>query len=160
METSETSKLKTETLLGGRSQSVCLEDGTILQVKVRQLRLDEYERAYPLLTDEFAFTAFCCSPGSVGPAPSIALVPYTRDWIMTLDPESYEALQLAAREVNAKGFFFYAQRRQAVDQAEADRQYQQFAELPPDIRKEFVETGLGMKERSTSPTPSPRPRRV
>src|ERR1022692_3142636 len=96
---------KSETLFGGRDAQALHEDGSVQGIKVRQLRLGEYERAFALIEDEIAFTAFCCSGSGVSPDPAGTGGGYERAWSLTLQPESYETLQLAAREVNEKGFF-------------------------------------------------------
>lgn len=130
---------KLETLFGGRAVSVLHEDGSRTEIKVRQLRLADYEKAFVLMEDEFAFTAFCCQQSSA--------------WITTLQPESYELLQAAAWEVNEKGFFAYAARRVAKAQAEQDRQMAQLARMSPEAIRVAAELG-----QSISPTASPRPR--
>jgi hypothetical protein len=93
-----------QTFLGGAMLTVTYapKDGLVTsapteEIKVRQLPLLEYERALPLLDDEFALTALFCSRDKA--------------WIGTLAPESYEALLAKAREVNELGFFAYSRRR-------------------------------------------------
>lgn len=87
-----------ETLLGGRTITVNKEDSSTEEVKVRQLPLREYEKAFLVYDDEFAFAALVCER--------------SKEWAQTLSPESYEELASACQEVNAKGFFSYAQRQQ------------------------------------------------
>lgn len=128
---------KNETLIGGRKLTVNFEtlpDGTMPPaeaVLVRQVPLREYEAGLLVFEDEFARTAFICGRD--------------KKWVLTLTPESYEALRVAAEEVNAQGFFVYCQRRVA-----------EFLALPAHVRAQFLAAP------STSPTgsPAPQPRRV
>lgn len=147
-----TASQKSDTLFAGRVAAVLHEDGTHEGIQIRQLRLMDYEKAFQHLGDEFAFTAFCCLPGDVA-SPLSAVAPKTKDWIETLQPESYELLQASVREVNEKGFFSYAARRQARAEQEQKRLIEQMAGLPPETLKIAAEIG-----KSTSPTSLPRPR--
>jgi hypothetical protein len=86
-----------ETIKGGRTITVQLADGGSAEVFVRQLPLGDYEAAFLLQDDEMGLTALIC--GKV------------KQWVLSLEPESYETLRTASEEVNAKGFFVYASRQ-------------------------------------------------
>ena len=114
-----------ETLHGGRLVAVTLQDGSSAEFKVRQLPLRDYEAALALLSDEIALTAFICG--------------HEKAWADNLMPESYEALRVAAEEVNARGFFAYAGRQMVKLQAEVERNLTLMASLPPETVRQAVE---------------------
>jgi hypothetical protein len=145
--------MNSETLFGGRMVNVLYEDGAQETVKVRQLRLSDYERAYTLTGDEFAFTAFCCL--STGTNANSA--PHGKEWALTLQPESYELVQAAAREVNEKGFFSYASRRKRREEEAQRAMFDAMASLPPETLQLAAEIGV-RRTADTSPTQSPTPR--
>lgn len=120
---------KTDTFLAGRLLNVQLLCGTTAEVKVRQLPLAEYERAFTLLDDEIALTALFCGQD--------------KKWAETLTPESYEALHAAAGEVNRKGFFSWCARQVA-------RASERRAEAAG------IEAGIQATLGSLSPTSPPR----
>lgn len=126
-----------DTLFGGRTVPATFTDGHTDDVRVRQLPLAEYERAFVLREDEFALTALCCAQ--------------EKDWISTLTPDSYEALRAAAEEVNAQGFFAYAARRAKREREALAAQLELASQMPPETLKLAMESGL----KSTSPTSSP-----
>lgn len=141
---------KTQTLFGGRLVAFNFEDGTTGEVKVAQLCLADYEKAYALMhdeKDEIAFTAFCCFE----PEPAQRK---TRDWALTLHPESYELLQAAVQEVNAKGFFSFAARRRQQEQKAQEAMFAALANLPPETIQAAADLG---KSGLNSPTSVPRP---
>lgn len=101
-----TPESQTVTLFGGRSVSVIKADGTTETLTVRQLPLRDYEAAFKLSDDEQCLVALICGKDKswlYGATPEAAIT-----------PESYEELLAAAQEVNAKGFFAYAERRQTT----------------------------------------------
>lgn len=142
----------TDTLMGGRDLTVAHADGSTETVHVRQLPLRDYERAWALLEDEIAWTAYCVA-GPDGPAGP----PRTRAWAESLTPASYEALYAAAREVNAQGFFAWSGRRQARLEAQQARALELLAQLPPEAQKLALEVGSRAATSPTSPPTSPRP---
>jgi hypothetical protein len=137
------------TLFGGVDFQVIYEDGTGETVRVRQLRLVEYEKAWPLISDEFAIAAFCAS------LPATPSVPCTKEWAMKLHPAIYEKLLAKVREVNEEGFFTFAARKQAAQEEIDLRFIKQAAELPPEFLVEAMRLGT-----TISPQSSPRPRTI
>lgn len=87
-------------LLACVSVDVTKEDGSTESISVSQLSIKQYEAAFQKLDDEFALNAFICGK--------------PKDWCYSLAPESYEAINSAVKTVNEKGFFVYADRRQAA----------------------------------------------
>jgi hypothetical protein len=87
-----------KTLKGGREHSVVKEDGSTETVMVSQFKLGQYEKALVVIDDEFALAALACGKDKA--------------WIQSLEPGSYEMLRTIVEEVNAAGFFVYAQRQQ------------------------------------------------
>jgi hypothetical protein len=77
--------------------TVALVDGTEQEWTVRQVQLGEYQKAFPLIDDEFALVALC-----TGRSKEAILA--------NLTPESYETAASLVREVN-RSFFAYASRR-------------------------------------------------
>lgn len=141
-----------ETLFSGRTVEVLHLDGSKETIKVRQILIGQYPKAYGLMDDEFALTAYCCcDPEDDSAVKDVA-------WLTTLRPESYEQLQAAAREVNEKGFFSYASRqRKAVQEANA-QMFANMAELPPEFLKMAIDLGSKADQRFVPPSPRP-PRR-
>ena len=141
------SQSKIATLFGGVDFSITHEDGSAETIRIRQLRLGEYEAGYRLREDEFSITAFCCSQSA---APE---KPLTKEWVMTLEPRSYETLQAKCREVNQEGFFVWSVRK-ADEEAEMNRKWiKGAADLPPAVLAAVIEQG-----KSILRTQSPRPR--
>ena len=142
--------MNTTTLFGGRSITVTFEpaDGAVEQrteeIRVRQIKLKDYERGFSLIGDEIALAAFCVHPAR------------DKAWAETLTPESYEALHAAAEEVNANGFFVFAARRARQIHEEQERQIAAMSAMPPEAMKLAFE--LGNKSVSGSTLPGPRPR--
>lgn len=130
------------TLFGGKKVLAQLIDGTAAEITVRQLPLGEYEKAFALFEDEIALVALICGQPKV--------------WAEMLQPESYEALQAAAQEVNARGFFAWSARRQKRAEEIQQAQLLAFSQLPPDVMRAAMETGL--KSPSPSGPPGPRSR--
>lgn len=120
---------KTDTLLGGRYLTVLFNDETTRELIVRQIKVGEYQRAFPLISDELKLVAFATG--------------LTEAELNEVNPEHYEALRAAVWEVNAKGFFFYAARQRDANQAA-------LKELPPEALKALLE-----KIASTLRMPSP-----
>jgi hypothetical protein len=127
---------KTDTLFGGRTASVIFLDGSKSEIKVRQLPLTEYTGAFNLADDEIGLTAYICG------------IP--REKILQVTPESYEALQAAAQEVNAKGFFVYCARQM-------QRAAEQIQSLGTDILRLAVEASKSTLPITSQPL---RPKRV
>ena len=82
----------------GAEVNVRHEDGAEEIVTVRQIPLRDYQRALIKSDDEMEFTGLCCDKSV--------------DWVRTLTPPSYEALQAKARELNADFFAFLQRRRE------------------------------------------------
>lgn len=142
----------TITFLGGLQATVTHEDGSTETIKIRQLRLADYELAIPLLNDEFALTAFCCqSIPSPNPDPGAKMVTLTKPWVMTLEPSSYEVLRARAEEVNAKGFFSFATRRTERERDGKKEMFEIMSKATPEALSALVEVA-----RSASIPPSPR----
>ncbi len=78
---------------------VSLVDDTKEEWTVRQVQLGEYQKAFPLIDDEFALVALCTGRSKEA-------------IIANLSPESYESVAAAVRSVN-RSFFAYASRRVA-----------------------------------------------
>src|ERR1039457_3425110 len=129
---------KLETLFGGRAASVLHEDGTALDVFVRQLPIRDYPAAFKVVEDEFAFTAFCTTLAAGGEGRGEVA---GTAFVQSLRPESYELLQAAAREVNEKGFFAFAARQQARADAVQKAQLAAMSEMPPEMLKLAIEIG-------------------
>ena len=97
---------KNDVLFRGRDVRVEIDgtsDGVSVQVdtvRVNQLKLSQYEAAFAQLDNEFNLVSLACAR--------------PQGWAQTLTPESYEAVYALVQEVNAKGFFVYAERRQAT----------------------------------------------
>ena len=119
----------TDTLHGGRELTVQLVSGETKIITVRQIRVGEYRRAFPLIADEIKLVAFAAG--------------ITEAELDEIVPEHYELLQAALWEVNAKGFFAYAARTRRVNE-------DAMVGLPPELLK-----SLSDKLASTLPTPSP-----
>lgn len=144
---------KNDTLLGGRLiPAVPFADGHTEDVRVRQLPLADYERAFACREDEIALTALCCESASPGDPASTGA--HARAWALTLTPASYEALYAAAREVNAHGFFAYAARRET-------REWEQLTAIAAQMSPDTLRAAISAGHQSTSPTSSPgSPRRL
>lgn len=88
--------------LAGRSITVSIigTDNTITEesVLVQQIKVRDYDKAVKLIDKELELNALICGK--------------TPEWIHSLAPESYEQIEAAAQELNAPGFFKYAQRYQ------------------------------------------------
>jgi hypothetical protein len=156
-----TASQKSDTFFGGRSFSVTYEDGATEEIKIRQLKLAEYIPALPLLEDEIALAAFCCQrwTGSAGTSPLGP--PCKKDWLTgaapdyanAVRPESYEELQKQVREVNEKGFFSFAARRQESERRQKEELIRSMSALPPETLKTVGE--LASASRRSSPSPRP-----
>jgi hypothetical protein len=144
-------KNQIQTLFGGQLETALHLDGSTTAVKVRQLCLGDYDRAFRFMDDEIAFTAFCCIDPEIE-----AAKPKSKDWALTLQPESYEVIHAAAESVNAKGFFVYADRRRVSEQQQQERLFMAMAALPPEALAEAMRQGARTLE-SQMPLPRPRP---
>jgi hypothetical protein len=103
---------KIETLTGFLMRTVTREDGSPEEIKIRQIRLYDYAAAMKVYADEVALVALACGK--------------TKKEIEALTPESYEELQGAMTQLNAKGFFAYAARQEKKSQ-------EMLAALPPEV---------------------------
>lgn len=123
-----------ETLFGGRTIAVQYDDGHTEDVKVLQLPIGKYEKAFALLDDEIGLTALCCGKN--------------RDWLcretpgQIVLPESYERLWAAIQEVNSAGFFEWSTRRAKAVAEKNSTMVAALAALPPDMIRMAVEKGL------------------
>ena len=128
--------MKTDTLHGGRNLTVLFNNGSRNEITVRQIKLGEYQRAFPLIGDEMKLVAFATVMPQNTPDPS--------DYVIEeINPEHYEAVRAAVWEVNAKGFFVYAARQRDANRAD-------LKEMPPEVIKALTE-----RITSTLRTPSP-----
>lgn len=122
---------KIETLSGGRLVKVTLLDGSEAEFKIRQILIGEYDKAFTMLEDEIALTAFICG--------------HPRAWANNLSPESYEALQAAAREVNAGGFFAWSTRRQQRIAEQQAALLPTLMKMTPEQITAAVQTGMRLR---------------
>jgi len=140
-------KAKIITIFGGTVLTATYEDQSAAAIRVRQLRLSEYEKAMLLVTDEIAITAYCCSLDATPEAPCL------KDWAMTLHPKSYEEIRAKVQEVNKDGFFPYAARKQDLETKANEQWIRLAAGLPPEVLESMTKAGM-----SASRTLSPKPR--
>jgi hypothetical protein len=112
--------MNTDTLNGGRKINITFEDGTTREIIVRQIRVCEYQEAFPKIDNEIALDAFvsCLSVAEVG----------------KLTPESYEFLNTTVQEVNAKGFFVWSARQ-------LERAQKQMAAMSPEMVNLILDRG-------------------
>lgn len=146
-ETAVDAKAKIISIFGGTQLTVTFEDQTTASIRIRQLRMAEYEKAMPLIADEIALTAFCCSLDATPESPC------SKNWAMNLHPTSYETVQAKVREVNQEGFFIYASRKQEQENKLNAQWMRLAADLPPEVLENVTKLGM-----SASRTLSPRPR--
>lgn len=140
---------KMTTLMGGRRVQIQFADGRTEEILVRQLPVRDYDTAFVVLEDEMALTSLIC-----GRKLDKTWIAGTReDGGDGLLPESYELLQAAAREVNAKGFFAFAARRLARENATTQQLIEAMRGMTPE--QITAATMAGAQARSTSPTGSP-----
>jgi hypothetical protein len=143
--------MNASTLFGGRPLLVIYEptDANLEprreEIRVRQIKLKDYERGFALIDDEIALAAFCVDPGR------------DKDWVETLTAESYEELHTVVEEVNAKGFFVYAARRSQQLKADQERTITAMAGMSPEAMRLAYEIGSRSASGHTSPGPRPRP---
>ena len=159
------SAAKSDTLFGGRTVPVAFNDGTVGEIKVRQLPLADYEKAFSLLQDELALTALICGQAGewlvgvqASACPPLQSDTLKRELQPGVTPESYEALRTAAWEVNANGFFAWSARRSAREQQAQGQMLQALATLPPAAIEQIAQLGMVAVRKDTSPTSSPKRR--
>ena len=115
------------------------------QIKVRQVPVREYDAGFACVDDEPALVGFLCGQ--------------KKEWALTLAPESFEEILITGREVNAKGFFSFCQRRMERNQERAAREQADMiglmATLPAEKLKELTARGLEMQRQSRLPILSP-----
>lgn len=139
--------LKNIALHGGLHRVVNFEmlaDGNtppMLEIKIRQIPVRDYEPGFPLVDDEPALVGFLCAKDKA--------------WALSLAPESYEDVLTIGREVNQKGFFSFCQRRMERAEKQNASMISAMATLPADVVKLAMETGLAKQNPSRSPTLSP-----
>ena len=152
MNTESSASPSLDTLFGGRLAAVLHEDGQREEIKIIQLRLGDYEKAFQLIEDEIALTAFCCRTVQ----DSESRIQNSKAWAETLQPESYELVQASVREVNAKGFFSYAERRTLRQQQQQEKMFAALGALPPEMLNRVMELGRATLAAPSSVT-GPRP---
>ena len=108
------------TLNGFHPITVVLEDGKTMEVKVRQIRLREYQKAFRLMDNEPALVAL--------------VTQQTQQQVETWSPESFEAVYTKLQEVNAAGFFTFAARQ-------FERAAQQMRNLPGVMVEKILAAG-------------------
>lgn len=113
-------------MFGSRVLPVKHEDGKTGEVTVKQLKLRDYQVAYKLLDDEIGLTAFICG--------------LKKEEIEKLHPESYETVFAAANELNAGGFFTYADRQ-------AERAAENLKLMPKEIIEKLISSRLSASSR-------------
>lgn len=86
----------TPTLKGGATLTVLLENETMQELHIRQLRVRDYDDAFPVYDNEIRLLALACDK--------------PEDFIKELTPESFDSAVAHLNEIN-KGFFGYAQRQ-------------------------------------------------
>jgi hypothetical protein len=145
--------MNTDTLFGGRKIEVYFEplpEGSTPPAQtmtVRQIPVRDYDVGLKYFTDEIALVAF--------------LVGRPREFAFTLSPQSYEEILSVGKEVNARGFFAFCQRRiEAKEQMDAAALVT-IAQLPDEARKLVLSQGAKMTSLNSSDSSSiPQPRRV
>lgn len=136
------------TLFGGKLFAVVFADQRTEEIKVRQLPIGQYEKAFAVLNDEMALTALICD------RPKDWITGKNPDGSDSMNPESYEELFKLAGEVNAKGFFAWSGRKAEKARLQMLENAKLMAMLPEDM----VNLAINMSgKESTSPTSSPRP---
>ena len=108
------------TLHGFHVVSITLEDGSPAEVKVRQIRLREYQTAFRLMDNEPALVAL--------------VTQQTQQQVEAWSPESFEAVYTKLQEVNAAGFFTFAARQ-------LERAAQQMRNLPGVMVEKILAAG-------------------
>ena len=125
--------MKSDTLHGGRQMTVKFNDGTEREITVRQIKVGEYQRAFPLIGDELKLVTFATG--------------LHQQEVEEIAPEHYELVRAAVWEVNAKGFFVYAARQRAANQ-------EALKDLPAEALKALSEK-IASTLRMQSPTSPP-----
>lgn len=92
---------------GGLLVKVTMADNSIAEIKVRQLPIEDWDKAIGVFTNERALVALIC-----GQPP---------EWVNKIAPDSYGELFKLAREVNERGFFDYAARQLKAGEDEIER---------------------------------------
>jgi hypothetical protein len=136
---------KNITLNGGKTITVILDSGATESVKVLQIKVRQYESAFPLVADEPALVGLLCGK--------------EKAWALMLTSESYEAILETGREVNQRGFFSYCQRRTELQEKQNAAMIGMMAGLPPETIKTFVDLGKKSPLLNSPPGFVPRPER-
>lgn len=108
---------QTTTALGGRNLEIVYVDGRKDTYFIKQFPVKEWKHLLPKINDEFALIA-----AAAGKPVGV---------IESLSPVSYHAAYAAVKEVNAEGFFVFADRMAANGARE-------LALLPPDMLKDIL----------------------
>lgn len=145
---------KSDTLFAGRTVTVIYDDDSSEDVLLRQLPLREYERAFGLLADELALTAFFCGRDKQwlfgATAAATAAVPQRAP-----TPASFEVLRRVAAEVN-ESFFAWSARRQQQEAAAQKTMIEALANLPAEAVEQVIKLGWASISPTSSGTSSPR----
>lgn len=110
-------------------------------IKVRQIPVREYDAGFGYVDDEISLVSWLCAK--------------PKAWAVMLAPESFEEILATGREVNAKGFFSFCQRRTERLEKQNAALYGALANLPQETMKRMMELGLEKQHQSPSPILSP-----
>ena len=110
-------------------------------IKVLQIPVRDYDAGFGFVADEVALVAFLCGK--------------PREWALTVAPDSFEEILTTGREVNAKGFFSFCQRRTEHLERENAALIGAMATLPPETMRLAMQIGLEKQSQSRSPILSP-----
>jgi len=109
--------------------------GTEREFLLRPIPLKDYDKAWAAMDYEFSLAAVATG--------------ISRDQILELEPQEFERLIVAIREINANGFFAWSARRAARIAEAARANFEAIAALPPEIAREILRD-------ATSPNSSPK----
>ena len=107
------------------------------EIKIRQIPVREYEAGFPLVDDEAGLVGFLCAR--------------ERGWALTLQPAAFETVLEKGREVNARGFFSFCQRRMERLEKQNVSAISAMAALPPEMLRQVMELGQAKVNASRSP---------
>lgn len=124
---------KATALFGGRTiDKVILEDGTPGEpILVRQIPIRDYERGVKLVEDDVALVGF--------------LMGKDAEAAKALSPETFEEVLAVGQEVNAKGFFAFAQRRSDREKRQQAEMVRMMSNLSPEVIKLAAEKGSALQ---------------
>jgi hypothetical protein len=121
--------MNNDTLFGQRTLHVKFEDGRDAEMTIHQLKLRQYQQAFPLLDDEIGLVALAAGAA--------------RGVIEALHPKSFELAVAALQEVNSEGFFTWSERQMA-------RGAKSMKNLPPEMLEKVL---AATQKRSPSSMP-------